>query len=189
MKLGDLLTQKRPAILAKWLRLIVDTYPAETSRFLRREKDRFANPVGYAISSGIEILYDQVTHEMDAEKVSSSLDGIIRIKAVQDFSPSEAISFLFHLKRLVREELDAEIRENLISREELFAFESNIDSLALLSFDIFLKCREKIYELKANQARHSTFKLLERANLMSEIEDRETDITDENNEMKRGNGK
>jgi hypothetical protein len=181
MKLSDLLEQKRSTILAKWFRLIVDTYPAETSRFLSKEKDRFANPVGHAISSGIEVVYDQLVHEMDSEKISSSLDGIIRIKAVQDSSPSQAISFLFQLKNLVREELGDEIRENQVLRGELLTLESKIDSLVLLSFDIFVNCREKIYEIKANQVKNSTFRLLERANLMSEIPDQETDLKDGNN--------
>lgn len=178
MKLNDLLEQKRSTILAKWFRLVSDAYPAETSQFLKREKDRFANPVGHAISSGLEVLYDQLVHGMEREKVSVALDGIIRIKAVQDFQPSQAICFLFQLKRLVRNEMQTELRENQISSEELSAFDSDIDALALLAFDIFVKCREKIYELKASQIKNSAFRLLERANLISEIPDQETDSRD-----------
>ncbi len=178
MKLNDLLEQKRSTILAKWFRLVSDAYPAETSRFLKRERDRFANPVGYAISSGLETLYDQLVRGMDHEKVSAALDGIIRIKAVQDFQPSQAVSFLFQLKSLVRSEIQPELRENQIPSEELLAFDAGVDSLVLLSFDIFVKCREKIYELKANQVKNSTFRLLERANLISEIPDQEADSQD-----------
>jgi len=184
MKLNDLLGQKRSTILAKWFRLVSDAYPAETSQFLKREKDRFANPVGHAISSALEALYDELVRGMDREKVSVALDGIIRIKAVQDFQPSQAVSFLFQLKSLVRNEIQTELRENQISSEELLAFDSNIDALALLSFDIFVKCREKIYELKANRIKNSTFRLLERANLISEIPDQETDPQDGKNEKK-----
>jgi hypothetical protein len=57
----------------------------------------------------------------------------------------------------------------------LLLFESKIDDLALLSFDIYMKCREKIYELKSNEVRNMTFRLLQRANLICEIQDQEQD--------------
>jgi hypothetical protein len=50
--------------------------------------------------------------------------------------------------------------------EQLSAFDSTIDDLALYAFDIYMKCREKIYELKANEAKNATFRLLQRAKLM-----------------------
>jgi hypothetical protein len=110
--------------------------------------------------------------------VYSYLNDIIRIKAVQDFTPSQAVSFLPLLKKVVRDELGSDIQRQHFS-EELAAFESQIDNLALLSFDIYMKCREKIFELRVNEIKTMTFRLLKRANLICEIEARESDSESE----------
>jgi len=34
--------------------MVVDTYPADTSRFLKSQKDPFANPVGGATIQGLD---------------------------------------------------------------------------------------------------------------------------------------
>ena len=94
------------------------------------------------------------------------LDSIVRIRAVQDFSPSEAVSFIFQLKSAVRQELGSELVTQADIARDLAVFESAIDDLALFSFDIYMKCREKIYDLKANEARNMTFRLLQQARLI-----------------------
>ena len=168
MTLEYLLSQKRAPILDRWLQLILETYHADTSQFLKQEKDRFVNPVGYTISQEIEILYDELLHGMDFGKLSTSLANIIRIRSVQDFYPSQAIAFVLLLKKAIREELEKEIRENQLF-EELLRFESRVDELALLAFDIYTKCRDKVYEIRVNEIkaeREGAFKLLERANIM-----------------------
>lgn len=100
---------------------------------------------------------------MDLEKVSSVLDSIIRIRAVQDVTPSQALAFVFRLKKVLREE------EGTAPSGEIDALESRIDAIALISFDLFMKCREKIYDLKANELRNMTFRLLQKAKLVCEI--------------------
>lgn len=156
--------------MERWFQLILETYPAGTSRFLKQEKDRFTNPVGYTISQEIEALYDGLLQEMNSDKLAVCLDNIIRIRAVQDFPPSQTIAFIFLLKKAIREELASEIAENRVL-EELLKFESRIDKLVLLAFDIYMKCREKVFEIRVNEAkaeRERVLKLLERINLTME---------------------
>ncbi|MDI6814817.1 MAG: RsbRD N-terminal domain-containing protein, partial [Dehalococcoidales bacterium] len=97
----------------------MNTYPSDTSRFLKQEKDRFLNPVGYTISQEIGAVYEELLQGMDFGKLSASLDNIIRIRSVQDFSPSQAIAFIFLLKKAIRDELGNEIRENQLFEELL----------------------------------------------------------------------
>lgn len=177
MKLENLLLQKRAVILKRWFHLILETYPPQTAKFLKSQKDRFANPVGYAISCGIEGIFDQLCQGIDSDKASSFLDKIIRVRAIQDFSPSQAIAFIFLLKKVIRQELESEIRENGVS-EELLALESRIDDLAFLSFDIYMQCREKLYEIKVNEIRTRTHRLLKRANMICDISEQESDHKD-----------
>jgi len=112
MKLEELLKQKASHIRKRWLNLIIETYPADSQRFLREQKDRFANPVGTTLSREVETLYHELLHGMDSEKVNSSLEEIVKIRAVQDFSPARAMTFIFLLKKVLREELAQEIKES-----------------------------------------------------------------------------
>lgn len=167
MKLENLLAHKRSDILQRWLRLILETYPCDTSGFFEKEKDQFANPVGYTIRKEIETLFTDIVRGVNSHDISKSLDKIIRIRAVQNFSPSQAVVFLFLLKRAIREELESAIKDDHIF-DEFLALHSRIDELALLTFDTYMKCREKIYEIRVNEVKRASFKLLERANLISD---------------------
>lgn len=179
MNLNALLSKKKAAILQGWFNLIVNTYPADASQFLKVPKNPFTNPVGHTILQGIEDILNGLLQETASEKLSLFLDNIIRIRAVQDFTASQAVIFIFFLKKAIREELETEIRENHLY-EELLALESRIDALSLQSFDIFMKCREKIYDLKATELRDRTIRALKRANLISEVNGEESDTKDVN---------
>lgn len=172
MILKNLLSEKRAAILERWFEMVLDSYPADTSSFLKQQKNQFANPVGAAISQGINGIFEELLSGKDSDTISAFLDNIIRVRAVQDFTPSQAVAFVFNLKKVIREELEKEISENQIS-DELFAIEARIDKMAMLSFDIYVKCREKIYDIKANELRNMTFRLLQRANLICELSEPE----------------
>jgi hypothetical protein len=162
--------EKKPLILKKWFDAIADTYPGDTADFLKKKKAQFTNPVGYNIAEGMAGLFDALLQGMIPDTVSPFLDAIVRIRAIQDFPPSEAVSFIFQLKKVVRQEL-GEVLSNRELADELTVFESAIDDLALFSFDIYMKCREKIYELKANEAKNMTFRLLQKARLIDEHQD------------------
>lgn len=168
MKLEKLLLKNSSAIQKAWLKLIFATYPDDTQRFLKEQKDQFANPVGYTLSKEIENLFKELLLGIDTERVTPILDRIIAVRAVQDFSPSQAMSFIFLLKKVIREKLEKEIRENGFS-DELLSFEYRIDDLALIGFDIFMKRREKIYEIRANETKNQVSRLLERAGLICEV--------------------
>lgn len=170
MNLEKLLSQKRSVILKGWLDKILETYPAYSNRFLKKQKDQFANPVRYTFSEQIKVLYDELLKDRkpDQEGIQSVLDDIIRIRSVQDFSASQAVGFLFLLKGVIREELGEEIKEDELEGD-LLSFESRIDDMALTAFDVYMNCREKIYKIRANQANNHVSGLLRRAGLTCEI--------------------
>ena len=167
MQLENLLVQKKDVILKKWFDLVIETYPDDTSNFYKRQKDRFANPVGMTILPALEAVLEELFHGMDRETLKSFLDPIIRIRAVQGFSPSQAIAFIFSLKSVIREIFAKEIH-NVEFAAALLSFESKIDTLGLISFNVYMECREKIYELKANETKNRVFRAFERANLIKE---------------------
>ncbi len=164
MQLTTHLTEKKSAILGRWLTMIYESYPPETAIFLQKEKNRFDNPMGYRISEGLEGLYNALIQDMEKEKLLNYLDEIIRIRALQDFTPSQALAFIFLLKNVIRQELADEIRkENL--EAEVLELESCIDGLALLGFDVYTKRREKLSEIKADEAKRRISGLMRKAGL------------------------
>jgi len=175
MRLNSLLAAKKASILEKWFDVVVDSYPPDTAKFLKNQSNRFTNPTGSTIFKGIEVIFDELISGRGREKTLQFLDDVVRIRAVQDFTPSQALAFIFPLKRIIREALAAEIAAENLS-EEILNLESEIDGLALSSFDIYMKCKEKIYEIKANEVKSMTFRLLQMANLINEANGQETDL-------------
>ena len=69
------------------------------------------------------------------------------------------------LKGVIRDALKDEIQEKKSFRE-LLTVEKRIDQMALLSFDIYVSCREKIYQIQANESKNQTHMLIRRVNEM-----------------------
>jgi hypothetical protein len=157
----DILLQNRSAIVQRWFEQVVKSYPVNSQKFIRDQKDRFANPVGFTILQGIEGLYEELLRDMDTRKVMEYLGPMMRVQAVQDFSPSEALSFIPSLKGIIREELKRESQEMRVV-EELSEFETRIDQLTFLAFDHYMKCREKIYEIRLQELRNRSLEVMER---------------------------
>jgi len=168
MSLKDVLQEKKPAIVKKWFEAVLETYHENARGPLGKREAQFTNPVGYNLAQGIEGLFDAIREGLIPDDVSRFLDDMIRIRAVQDFTPSQAVAFIFEVKKIVRKELSGEILNDPHILEDLAVWDSAVDDLVLFAFDIYMQCREKIYDLKANEARNLTFRLLQKAKLIAE---------------------
>lgn len=169
IKIEKLLSEKRAGIIKRWVQLTLETYPSESRRFLKKRKDRFANPVGTTIAREIERLYDAFLKGVDEERISPALEKIIRIQAVQDVTPAQAVSFVFLLKGIIRAELGQEI-EKPSNLKALLDVDSRVDALALVAFDIYGRCREDIYNIRTNEVRNQFSRLLKRAGLVVDMD-------------------
>lgn len=167
MNLKAFLEDRKKVIVKKWYEHLLNSYPSDTSNFLRKQKDKFANPIGYTLSENIENLFNELITDKDIDRCSLYLDGIIRVRAIQDFSPSQAISFIFDLKNIVRKEIE-DLGDGIFY--EFKEFEGLIDKLAMLAFDIYMKCREQVFEIKVNEIKNTTCRLLKMANLVYDID-------------------
>lgn len=150
----DLLRQKKEAIHERWLERTLATYRPDTAAFLRQQADPFANPVGHTLKHGTRAILDNLLDGMDPLLHSARLDDILKIRAIQDFTPSEAVSFVFMLKEAILDELAGELRDPRIATE-ILDFLARIDQLALEAFDIYVRSREKVYELRLGEIRRS----------------------------------
>jgi uncharacterized membrane protein YheB (UPF0754 family) len=184
MKLTNILSEKRGIVLEKWFDMIAASYPTNAASFFKKQKNQFANPVGYTIEETIKAVIDVLVNEETNEKAYEFLDRLVKVRAVQDFTPSRTVDFLFMLKQVIKDEFKNELQE-VGMYEGFLLMESRIDSMVLVSFESYMKYREKIYELKVNEFKNMAFRLLERANLTFEFKDDdlafEKDVSDSDN--------
>lgn len=168
MTLNEILLKKRDAIQAHWFDAALDSYPADSRRFLSKQKDQFANPVGSTLSTELNNLIDCLLGDADPGRMLSALDGIVRVRATQEFDPSNGLSFLFAIKKIARDVAAKEVPDAGLS-EELIAFNNRVDHMMLVAFDVYMQCKETIYELKASQMKNQVSGLLRKTGLVSEI--------------------
>ncbi len=159
------LAAKKQEILKSWFQATAESYPTDTARFLKRQKDPFANPVGQTTYRSLDALFDALVANAGRNALAQALDPILRIRAVQTFTPSKAVSFVFALKRIIRQHLPTGGPDAV---EAMAQLDGQIDEMALAAFDIFAACREKVYELKATESRKQFFGSLKRAGLIDE---------------------
>jgi hypothetical protein len=137
-------------VLERWQSLTLAVYPERAGRFIAGEPDRFRNPVGHLIRENLAILYDGVLSDAPAEEMRRALDPIVRVRAVQDLPPSDAVGFVFLLKQALREGAPGGEPALGVDPEELLR---RIDRVALQAFDLYTQCRETIHDLRVREIR------------------------------------
>ena len=151
------LLKYKSSIVSKWIKKILDSYSTESFNFLSKEKNQFSNPVGNIISKNAESIFNEIIGNRNLDAITLLLNDFIKIRAVQNFSPSEAVGFVFYLKKVIREELDHEINQQAIL-DELVELESVIDKTALIAFDLYMQSREKVFQIRMNEANYKLLK-------------------------------
>ena len=133
--LQKFLKQNRESILQKWFDQTINTYEPEMVRFLKREKNQFSNPVRNTIVTSLEKIFDGILNGIGVKEYHG-LEEMIKLRAVQEFSPSEALSFLFDLKKIIRKELiNSDQKDEIIT--ETCLFDEKFDTLFSLAFDVY----------------------------------------------------
>lgn len=147
---------RREKIIGKWLDAVFATYPFETTGFMRTRMDQFGNPVGYATRRAAEVLYDAVCGaDVDQEAVHSALEAFIKVRAVQDFRPDQAVGTLFLIKPILREFflVDALAAGTF---QDYLEMESRVDTLALMAFNFYVADREVVFTERVTEQRRAT---------------------------------
>ena len=160
------LRKHQEEISQKWFDLLTSSYPQESVRLLKKESNQFANPVGHTFQAAISEILDEFIGENRAETLTPLLDRVIRVRAVQDFSPSVALAFVFGLKRVAEGALEEELAEGEAGIEDLREFERKVEGLGLLAFDVYVRCRESLFDIKIAEIKRNTRRLLDRAQII-----------------------
>lgn len=163
MSLEELLRDREDAILLRWLEHALAVYPGDSSAVFKREQDPFANPIGRSLREGTRGIFRALV-ERDSEAVMREhLSDIMRIRAVQQHSPSQAVGFVFSLKDAMRAELHGVVTQTEHAAP-LAALDNQIDQIALMAFDVYVKCREQVCELRINEVKRQVSWIVDKMN-------------------------
>jgi len=149
--LKNFLARNRKEITNEWIESVVATYPEGSANFLLRKKDRFHNPIGHAITNELPRIIDQILGDMDFDTIGPALDKMIRIRSVQEFTPSYAVKFVFDLKTIFRGWMQKGDIPWSSDAEQLF---DRIDKIELLAFDIYTGCRDQMHEIRIREIKN-----------------------------------
>jgi hypothetical protein len=168
MAIEKYLLKRKKELARRWFDLLAAGYPLETARLLKRETNQFANPVGQTFVAAVGEILDEFLGDNNVQALAPVLDRVLRIRAIQDFSPSSSLAFIFDLKKIARREIGEEIASGLVSREELSDFDLKVDGLAMLGFDVYVRCRQDLFEVRIKELRNRTNRLLKKAGILAE---------------------
>ena len=148
--------EHRDEVLKRWIDRVFDGYPEETGKFLRSNSDPFANPVAAGLREGLAEILDGILRGIEPHELTSALDRVIRVRAVQDFEPSAAVGFVFDLGDLLRESG----REGVNGSSD--EIDRRIERLGLHAFDVYMRCREDMWRIRAQEIRNQSVGIMER---------------------------
>lgn len=150
MDLAEGFRNHREKIVNKWVEYTLSTYLS--SGFFIKENNKFSNPVGGNIREALGRLFLLLVKGVDPKEFLPPLEQIISIRAVQEFTPSQAVAPLNAVKHITREVFAADKeRSQLVN--ELYDFEFSVDLAVLAAFDIYMQCRERLYQVRVNEIR------------------------------------
>ncbi|MCP3872539.1 MAG: hypothetical protein GY699_05195 [Desulfobacteraceae bacterium] len=164
MLLKQVLKKNKTPFVNQWFHATINTYPEQAARVLGKESNRFDNPVGAMTHETIEDVFNLIIEDFDQDTLEKTLDPVIRIRAVQSFSASEAVGFVFALKK---------IGEDILDKSIIREFDKLVDQIALAAFNRLMKCKEEIFLLKATESKRRIHRAFERAGLVAELTEEE----------------
>lgn len=148
MDLAEAFRNYREKIVDRWVDYTLSTYTS--SDFFKREKDKFANPVGGSIRGALERLFDLLVDNKDPQQFREPVEKFVRIRAVQEFTPAQAVAPLNAVKHITREIFAAD-KERSVFIKDLYDFEFNVDLAVLAAFDLYMESRERLYQTRIHE--------------------------------------
>ncbi len=145
MMLDEALRNYRDKIVNSWANYTLSTY--ESSSFFKKERDKFSNPVGGNTREALGSLFVLLAKNEDSKKFAAPLEQIMNIRAIQDFTASQAVAPLHAVKHITRDVLskDKETQGLIV---ELYDFEFSVDLMVLAAFDMYMRNRERLYKVR-----------------------------------------
>lgn len=149
-ELAGILATRQRQIVELWAERTLNSYAAP--EFFKQAQDRFANPVGSLVRSALVSLFELLCAGAEPDELARFVDRIVRIRAVQEFSASQAVVPFLELKWVVKEVLADEALQPALAAQ-LNEFDCAVERMALLAFDQYSLCRERLYRNRIDELR------------------------------------
>lgn len=170
-KLVELIKAKRDTVLTAWANRVYATYPFDTGGFLRSSSNEFSNPVGARTVFLGELLLDSLCGDpVSIENLTQGMEEFIRIRAVQDFTPEQALAVLYLLKECIADLFKAEIVGNMLW-PEMWTLSARLDGAVLLGFGAYMRSRENMWSLRLEDFKRRNHQIMRRAELLVAAEE------------------
>ncbi len=137
-------------IVARWIDYALSSYSSST--FFKKEEDSFANPVGANCRQAFTSLFPLLVKGGEGSSYQVFLEQFISIRAVQEFTPAQALAPLNAVKHIVREVFTAD-KEYQHLVDQLYDFDFAVDLCLLAAFDIYMQYRERLYSVRLEEIR------------------------------------
>ena len=161
--LGDLLETRKDTIADRWVDEVLSAYPSDAAALFRKQRDPFANPLGHSVREGTRGVIQAILQQTPQEELRDHLDRILRIRAVQDLTPTQAVSFVFSLRSIIRDVVP-EAKGEARFQDELAALDRKVDQVALAAFELYTARREELNRLRINEVKRQVAWTFERMN-------------------------
>lgn len=130
-------------IAERWFAEAVTVYAGQTAAFVTSEGDRFRNPVGHVLREGFLCIVQELLGGMDPVRLQQALEAVVRVRAIQSLTVGQAVGFVFPLRSILQD-----VETGLAAE----AVATRIDALAMLAFEEYVRCRERLVEVRLNEA-------------------------------------
>lgn len=157
MKILQLLVEKETVVVGRWLKSVLAAFPVDAVRFLEKQNDRFANPLGANFSEGLTGLFRNLRSEEPGD-VSAILEQLMKVRAVQaEDTPAESLAFIFAIKDIIRDECRKEWSPEFDGEWPELA--ARVDRLALQAFDLYMASRERLFQVRLRELQSGNYVL------------------------------
>ncbi|MEG6550757.1 RsbRD N-terminal domain-containing protein [Desulfocurvibacter africanus] len=163
MQLSVLIQENKAAVVDKWFDHLLSSFPPETQKIWKKNKDRFTNPVCHIFHASLEGMVDGLVSWQDAEALARPLSDLLKVRAVQDVAPSKSLSFIFGFKKVLREMFGGQADAG-----ELGVFDTRVDNLVLMAFDLYTKNREQVFCMRIDEFKHAHHMAFRKAGIICE---------------------
>jgi hypothetical protein len=162
LELSGFIKENRDALAGRWLDAVIGSYSADTGGFIKGKDDRIANPLGHAIREMVDAVLRCLGEGCDEQALGSAMFPVIQMRAVQDFTPSEAVAFV----GLFRNSVVSLAMEKEAGPELIIELDDVVLGLMSRAFDLYSDCREKLWEIKIEEIKRNLYMFLRKSDMV-----------------------
>lgn len=128
------------SIIEAWFLKAIEIYPQSVRDGMTRMTDRFRNPAAFGLRESLATLVKEMAGEMKIDAITAALDGIVRLRAVQEYTPESALAFAPRLGDVIREQHAEALFPNV---------EQRICLLVDCALEQYAACRKEIAQVRS----------------------------------------